>query len=278
LFTWRLRDVSSMPNDRPAPTVGTMRTVVGCIVLIATAALNDGVVFAQANNNNGYGAVEIAVPADNEILGLTTTLQVPRRPQKVGTLFVWPGLQPGGHNFLPIDNGVLQSVLTWGPSCAPGRQPGLYSTWWISAQYVNTFGHDDGYTGCKSGPMMPVRPGDHLKIKMFLRASTWRQDVFDVERNARTSFEIPLKGQAQNYAYFVIEPYDGVRPVPMVHFSRTTLIFARSGAQACALLRKGLEDVVSTPVVSSGGRRCWIRQIVLKPGPGTIMAAKPYWR
>jgi hypothetical protein len=252
-----------------------MRGVAVYIFLIASAASNEGVVLAQSNTvYDGYGAVEIGASGDNEILKLTTTLRVPRHPRNVGTLFVWPGLQPGGHNFMPIDNGVLQSVLTWGPSCAPKRQPNLYSTWWISAQYVNTYGHYDGYSGCRSGPIISVRPGDHLKIKMFLRNSIWKQDVFDIESSVRTSFEIPLRGQSQNYAYFVIEPYDA-RSVPMVHFSNTTIIFSHPGTQGCTLLKRGLEDVVSTPVVSNRGRRCSVRQIVLKPGPETILAAKP---
>ena len=72
----------------------------------------------------------------NEFVDLRTTLTVPAPPPATGTLFLWPGLDPapGGRNFLPIDNGVLQPVLTWGASCAPGQQPIQYSTWWISGQ------------------------------------------------------------------------------------------------------------------------------------------------
>jgi hypothetical protein len=72
--------------------------------------------------------------------GLHTTMTVPEKPPPSGTLFLWPGLQPlpGGKNYNPIGNGVLQPVLMWSGTCAP-TAPSSYASWWISAQYVNTY-------------------------------------------------------------------------------------------------------------------------------------------
>jgi hypothetical protein len=102
---------------------------------------------------------------------------VPPAPPASGTLFLWPGLQPDGVNFEPIDNGVLQPVLTWGPSCAPGKQPRTYSTWWISGQYVNTNGQVSGYTGCAGGTFMSVNVCDTLDIDMVLSGTNWIQTI-----------------------------------------------------------------------------------------------------
>jgi hypothetical protein len=69
------------------------------------------------------------------------------------TYFLWPGLQPGkvASNYQPIDNGVLQPVLTFGPTCAPGQTKEQtkdpYFGWTISGQYVNTIGKAPGFTG-----------------------------------------------------------------------------------------------------------------------------------
>src|SRR5262245_56849827 len=64
----------------------------------------------------GHGKVMLSTPSDNQITSLTTTIIVPPKHSAIGTLFLWPGFQPGGANYLPIDNGVLQPVLSWGLS------------------------------------------------------------------------------------------------------------------------------------------------------------------
>jgi hypothetical protein len=93
-------------------------------------------------------------------VSLVTTLKVPQYPSKPisegKVLFLWPGLQPSekGSHFEPIGNGVLQPVLTYGVSCAPTQQPKAFSSWWISAQYVNTLSSHKQYKGCFSGPSM----------------------------------------------------------------------------------------------------------------------------
>src|SRR5262249_3603543 len=108
-----------------------------------------------------YGGVQFTLSTKNRILGLETTLTVPPKPPASGTLFLWPGLQPlpGSANFTPINNGVLQSVLTWGKTCAPNAPLDPYASWWISAQYVNTFGIEPGYTGCQGGEGIDVAVG-----------------------------------------------------------------------------------------------------------------------
>lgn len=95
----------------------------------------------------GFTGVYFNIPSSNLITYMQVEMTVPPKPNPGGAVFVWPGLQPGGANYQPIGNGVLQSVLTWGKSCAPTSQPPAYSTWWISAQYVNTMGNYPGYTG-----------------------------------------------------------------------------------------------------------------------------------
>ena len=116
---------------------------------------------AMSTPVNGYGDVEFDISTQTQIVGLHTTLTVPAKPPASGTLFLWPGLQPlpGGKNYDPIGNGVLQPVLTWGGTCAP-TAPNSYASWWISAQYVNTYGTDQGYTGCHGGQGMDVAVGD----------------------------------------------------------------------------------------------------------------------
>jgi len=211
----------------------------------------------------GYGTVLISANAKNQIVRLQTTLLVPPQPPASGTLFLWPGLQPDGANFEPIDNGVLQPVLTWGPSCAPGKAPRSYSTWWISGQYVNTNGHETGYTGCLGGPIMSVAVGDSLDIDIALAGTTWTQTVTDLQSGQSVSYALDLMNQAQNLAYFVIEEYSSA-PVSDVVFTNTTITFGAPDAADCRLTMRGQNDFVSVPVASSDGRSCVIPQIILR--------------
>jgi hypothetical protein len=139
-------------------------------LIVCAAAGLPGPVFGQqtkqTNETPQNGIVSFATAPPNQIVSLHTKLIVPPLPAAAGTLFLWPGLQPtpDGAHYMPIDNGVLQSVLSWGPSCAPGKQPDPYSTWWISSQYVNTVGYYSGYTDCLGGPIMAVDVGDILAI------------------------------------------------------------------------------------------------------------------
>jgi len=218
---------------------------------------------APGGRVTGYGTVLISTNAKVQIVRLQTTLLVPPEPPASGTLFLWPGLQPNGANFLPIDNGVLQPVLTWGPSCTPGKQPRSYSTWWISGQYVNTNGSAAGYTGCLSGPIMSVNVGDELDIDMALAGTVWTQTVTDVQTGQSVSYALDMMNQAQNLAYFVIEEYSSA-PVSTVNFTNTTITFGTPDAADCKLAMRGQTDYVSVPVASSDGLTCAIQQIILR--------------
>ena len=218
---------------------------------------------APGGRITGYGTVLISANAKNQMVRLQTTMLVPPQPPASGTLFLWPGLQPNGANFEPIDNGVLQPVLTWGPSCAPGKQPRAYSTWWISGQYVNTNGSDPGYTGCQGGPVMSVAVGDTLNIDMALAGTTWTQTVTDAQTGQSVSYAIDMMNQAQNLAYFVIEEYSSA-PVSEVVFTDTTITFGAADAADCKLAMRGQNDFVSVPVASSDGRSCSIQEIILR--------------
>jgi hypothetical protein len=79
-----------------------------------------------------------------QIVTFQSTIIVPPLPaDEWKTLFLWPGLSPfnklgeTADHYLPIDNGVLQPVLTFGDSCAPlsgplGNIDRSASGWWIS--------------------------------------------------------------------------------------------------------------------------------------------------
>jgi hypothetical protein len=219
--------------------------------------------------NNSNGNVVIFAAAGNEIVHLTTTIIVPdppvRSPKHDGTVFLWPGLQPqpGYANYLPIGNGVLQSVLSWGPSCAPGTQLG---GWWISPQYVNTDGQYMGYQGCFGGPILGLNPKDQLLITMSLEHGVWRQTIRNLGTGELADFYTNLAGQAQAYARFEIEVWDGALS-PDVTFLHTTIGFAHPDAGNCSLAEQGPDDVVSTPVLADDKQSCSIENITLR-GPG----------
>jgi hypothetical protein len=191
-------------------------------------------------------------------------LTVPTKPKaNTGTLFLWPGLQPGGANYDPIDNGVLQPVLTWGPTCAPNAPKNSYSSWWISAQYVNTYGKDTGYTGCLGGDGMNVQVGDALQIVMTLNGTVWHQAVTDVSLKQSVSYDLDMLGQAQNYAEFVIEQYTQ-DPATDVIFTATTITLENAEATACQPTMRGTNDFFTDPVASADGKQCSIDRIVLR--------------
>ena len=153
--------------------------------------------------------------------------------------------------------------LTWGRSCAPGAQPKAYSTWWISAQYVNTFGKQAGYTGCSGGPVMSVNVGDALDIDMQLMGTVWNQVVTDMETGRSVSFTKDMMGQAQNSAYFDVEEYSSA-PVSEIVFTNTLLAFGSPEQNDCQLSMRGLNDFVSLPFPLADGLRCFVPEIILR--------------
>jgi len=220
----------------------------------------------SASSVSGHGFVELDTTPDNPILALTTTLVVPPKPPASGTLFLWPGLQPlpGGAHYLPIDNGVLQPVLTWGPTCAPhAPSSSPYADWWVSAQYVNTVGQANGFTGCQGGPGMTAPVGDTLTMTMTAKGTIWTQSVTSLTTGASVSFDFDLQGQSQNRALFLIEAYSS-EPTGPVQFGETVVTFTSPAPSSCHVLQRGMTDVVSTPVASVDGTRCCIPSITLK--------------
>jgi hypothetical protein len=224
----------------------------------------------QPNPKNGN--VTVFAAPKNEIIRLNTTLVVPELPlSKGGTVFLWPGLQPmpDSANFLPIGNGVLQSVLSWGPSCAPSADTSRFPRpggWWISGQYVNTMGHLVGFQGCFGGPIIGARPQDRLVINMSLSGAIWTEMVLNLRSGESVAFGVDLRGQAQAYARFKIEPYDGAR-APDVTFQSTTIGFARPDPQNCDLREHGPSDFVAARALAGDYLSCSIGRITLK-GPG----------
>ncbi len=230
-----------------------------CLTLASVAGCTGG----EGTAVKGYGFVEIDASPANRIVGLQTTLVVPAQPPGAGTLFLWPGLQPqaGGAGYAPIGNGVLQPVLAWGTSCAPGTEPATYATWWISAQYYDEEGTDPAHKGCYGGPIMAAPVAEALRVTMTLTGTVWHQTV--VGSGGSVGFEEDLAGQAQNRALFVIEGYSAA-PVSDVVFTDTTITFASSAPEDCAVAQRGQDDFVSTPVPSSDGTGCFIEQIILR--------------
>ncbi len=218
----------------------------------------------------GYGFVRLAVSSSNQIVAFNTTLTVPTEPPASGTLFLWPGLQPntGGANYNTLNNGVLQPVLTWGPTCAPNAPSNSFASWWISAQYVNTYITSSSpnyaaYNGCHGGPGMDVAVGDNLQITMTLSGTSWDQVITDTRTGESVSYTIDMLGQAQNLAEFVIED-DGQAPVSDVIFTSTTLTFASAQASACQPIQLGTNDYFSAPQASTNGLQCCISKVILR--------------
>ncbi len=221
---------------------------------------------AGGSQGRGYASVQFTLSAGNQISSLRTTLETPVKANGNSTLFVWPGLEPlQGQNYAPIGTGVLQPVLTWGGSCAPGSpQVGSVTNWWISAQYVNTLGSDPDYQGCKGGSVMNVGFGDPLLIEMSLSGTVWSQVVTDQVNGKSVDFDIDMMSQPQRWALFEIEMPTSTRPASDVVFTNTVLTFATPEPNACQPSSRGTNDYFSAPVASSDGLRCCVSRLVLR--------------
>jgi hypothetical protein len=218
-----------------------------------------------AAKGQGYGSVEFTISAGNQILRLRTTLEVPVKPSGNSTLFLWPGLEPlQGENYNPIGTGVLQPVLTWGGSCAPGSPQSSTGSWWISAQYVNTLGSEAKHSGCYGGSVMKVAIGDQLLIDMSLKGTNWNQTVTDQANGKAVDFDIDMENQPQRWALFEIESPTSTRPASDIVFTNTVMEFAKPEPKACQPSSRGTTDYFSTPIASSDGLRCCVARLVLR--------------
>ncbi|THV00480.1 hypothetical protein K435DRAFT_751156 [Dendrothele bispora CBS 962.96] len=165
--------------------------------------------------NADFFGTDFFQPTGVRITRTTVTMKVPAVPARNlddQTLFIWPGIQPGNGLNEPdgdpagIGNGVLQPVLTWGPSCAPGDQP--THQWWISAQYVNTNTNLTGFAGCFGGETMPLLPDDLVECTIQLvsgSVATWDQVCTNLRNQDSVSFTFDLAGQKQSWAELKVE-------------------------------------------------------------------------
>ena len=122
-----LQQVVDAPEDEAAPAQPSGRSD-ACGEIPATLTRdNTGRRAASSGRVNArQNAVGYTASLQSLLVRLQTKLTVPTKPPPTGTVFLWPGVQPlrGGPNFAPVNNGVLQPVLTWGSSCAPAARGG----------------------------------------------------------------------------------------------------------------------------------------------------------
>lgn len=187
-----------------------------------------------------FASLNVFTADSNEFVNVSLEMTVPSSFPTVNnltTLFLWPGLQPlgQGHNFMPIDNGVLQPVLTWGYSCAPNQGGIDPYQWWISGQYVNTFGNFPGYMGCLGGNVMPVSKGDTLSIIMQKLGTYWVQTVTSKSTKQFVTFTIDMKNQSQGWFELVTELTSATQPsyVPAVTYKNVKIITKKSQPGLC---------------------------------------------
>lgn len=214
-----------------------------------------------------FAGVKMLIRSPNQVLSFKTTLQVPKPPSARQTLFIWPGLQSrdGAADPERIGNGVLQPVLTWGPSCAPKRPSDPYAGWWIAGMYVTLSSNIAGPTGCGGGDYLATDVGDLLEIDMFLKDEKWVTTINNVQMNKMVDYTIDLRGQVQNEVMWLIEVPDGssIRPVDDTIWTQNVLTFAEP-VSSCQPDRIGSNDYFSAPVLSPDGLHCCWDKIILR--------------
>jgi hypothetical protein len=214
-----------------------------------------------------FAGVKMLIKSPNQVLSFKTTLQVPKPPMQRQTLFIWPGLQArdGAADPGRIGNGVLQPVLTWGPSCAPKIPSDPYAGWWIAGMYVTLSSNVAGPTGCGGGDYLPTELGDLLEIDMFSKDAKWVTTIKNVQMNKTVDYTVDLKGQAQNEVMWLIEVPDGssIRPVDDTVWTQNVLTF-KDPVTTCQPDRAGSADYFSAPVLSPDGLHCCWDKIILR--------------
>ncbi|KAJ3256491.1 hypothetical protein HK103_005489 [Boothiomyces macroporosus] len=142
-----------------------------------------------ADTNFAVNAYWFTDPVNAPFVYFESTIVVPNLlTSPWDTTFIWPGLQPLGRSCAPN----------------PSNTPLSLNSWWISAQYVNTFVTP---IICTGGDVMNVNVGDTLKMVMSLRTGTtvWDQTVTNMSNGKSVSFSYDLQGQEQGWAEFVLE-------------------------------------------------------------------------
>lgn len=202
----------------------------------------------------------------NTVSRFVTTLLVPKQPATKSTLFIWPGLQhSGGMDPGRVGNGVLQPVLTWGPSCSPKAPSSAqsYSSWWISSMYVNISSAAAGPGGCAGGDSMDVAVGDRLFIDFSVKGKDWTQTVTNLASMKKVDFTIDLKGQDQNWVIWDIEVPSSSRPAEDTIFEKSVLTFTQP-VTSCQPSSAAEVDFFSPPVLSTDGLHCCYDKLILK--------------
>ena len=202
----------------------------------------------------------------NTVSRFVTTLVVPKQPAMKSTLFIWPGLQhSGGMDPGRVGNGVLQPVLTWGPSCSPKASSSAqsYSSWWISSMYVNISTAAAGPGGCAGGDSMDVAVGDKLFIDFSVKGKEWTQTVTNLANMKKVDFTIDLKGQDQNWVIWDIEVPSSSRPAEDTIFEKSVLTFTQP-VTSCQPSSAAEVDFFSAPVLSTDGLNCCYEKLILK--------------
>mgnify|MGYP003444700355 FL=1 len=218
------------------------------------------------NVSREYGAVKYLSDRSNPILSLKTTLLVPKPPSSKQTLFIWPGLQcRGASDPGRVGNGILQPVLTWGPSCAPKAPRDGYAGWWMAAMYVNVSSNAAGPTGCAGGDYMDTQVGDQLFIDMSLKADKWTQTITNMRTMKAVDLTSDLKGQVQNWATWAVEVPSGesIKPVEDTLFTQNVLTFS-APVTTCQPSQAGGSDYWSAPILSPDGLHCCFEKIILR--------------
>ncbi|HKU43122.1 MAG TPA: hypothetical protein VJR89_33410, partial [Polyangiales bacterium] len=247
---------------------GGMASLLDCGADTTKGTDRKGATKMAGTGRHSSGSTDFKVKAGNRYVRLQTTLEVPARPKGNSTLFMWPGLEPlqgVSEMFNPIGRGVLQPVLTWGTSCAPGGRTGA-NNYWISGMYVNVTSRERGYNGCYGGKVMDVEFGDKLYIDMRLKEGTtvWNQSITNLSNNKTVDFDFDLKGQDQNWALFEIEVASSTLPSTDVIFTNSVLTLAKSEPESCTPDAFGPMDYYSAPLASKDGTKCCIERIVLR--------------
>lgn len=227
---------------------------------------SDAVMTRGMGGGRNLAVIMYTAEPPNTVSRFVTTLVVPKEPAQKQTLFIWPGLQhAGGADPGRVGNGVLQPVLTWGPSCSPKASSAStsYASWWISSMYVNISSFAAGPGGCAGGDSMDVAVGDRLFIDFSVEGQEWTQTVTNLANMKEVDFTIDLKGQDQNWVIWDIEVPSSARPAEDTIFEKSVLTFTQP-VTSCQPTSAAEVDYFSAPVLSTDGLHCCYDKLILK--------------
>lgn len=233
----------------------------------ADACGADAMTVMGMTSKSGNGSVLLFASGENEVLGASMTMLVPKPPKPdTGVLFLWPGIQPSSQGGVS-GYGVLQPVLTWGASCN-GNEKG----WWISGQYVYFTGGFGG-AACEGGDIMTVETGDLLDVDISFNGMLWTQTITNKSNGKTVKFDRDLKGQKQVEVLWEIEEQTQSKPSEDVIFTNSVVKFKDSAPMSCVPRSQGQNDYVSPVRASADGKTCCISKVILRSSG--VMATTP---